>query len=135
MYKQIVNSTLQNFTQQQGLVSLLICMCKLGFPLVIFSKFSSPSSQNICLSARSKVEGQNHLLYHKNPNSCICQERRTAFVSQAEVSFSPVQSNEQLLLWSLSKNISLHSAHSLFYACCSHYCALFPSVEFSLGHL
>lgn len=57
------------------------------------------------------MEGQNHL-HHKHTNSCICQENRIALMLEAEVSFSQVQLKELLLLWSLSKNISLHSAHS-----------------------
>lgn len=113
------------FVQQQGLVSLWICMRKLGFPPVTFSKFSSLSSQNICVKTRSKVEGKNYLLYHKHPNSCICQEKRIAFVSQAEVSFFPTCLRTSLYILLIQ----------VLYACCSHYCALFLSVEFLLGHL
>lgn len=119
VYKQIVNNTFQNCITVRICKSEFVCL-HWASPPFIFRKFPSLSSQNLCLRARSKVEGQNHLLCYKHPNSCICQEKRIAFVSQAEFSFSPVQSNEQLLLWSLSKNISLHSAHS------GLLCLLFP---------
>lgn len=98
-------------------------------PSQIFFSFIT-KWQYLLKEERSKLEGGTYILYHKYLNSCICQENRIAFVLQSEVSFSQVQSNESVLLWSLSrKNISaLCSLRPLIDSCSSHYYAFFFQV-------